>query len=425
MTRSTGPSKVGGTIRAPASKSAMQRALACAAMARGSSTITNPSWCADSLAAVGVIEALGAETEKSGEKITIRGGFRSDGRKITAQCGESGLCIRMFSAIASLLPCEVELRGEGSLAKRQVGMVAEPLSSLGVRCATDEGRPPVRMHGPLNCGDLEVDGSESSQFITGLLMALPMCEGDSTVRVRNPASRGYLDLTMDVMKIFGAVITRSDDCTVFRIKGKPYAPADYEVEGDWSGAAFLLAAGAVAAGGESADMPLDVTGISAGSSQPDRAMLEALRLCGADARAIPGGYRIRGARLTGFDFDANGCPDLFPPLVALASRCEGLTRLRGAGRLRGKESDRAAALSEEFGKLGLEVRVHGDEMTVRGKIGGERLGGGAVSSRGDHRIAMAAAVAALRASDAVSIEGAECVAKSYPDFFEALASIRL
>ncbi len=424
MTRLAVPSAVGGIIRAPASKSAMQRALACAAMARGVSTLTNPSWCADSLSALGVIWALGVEAKKLDDKIIISGGLKPGNKKILAKCGESGLCIRMFSAIASLLPCEVELQGEASLAARHVGMIEAPLTELGVRCSTDNGRPPVLVRGPLRNGVVEMDGSESSQFITGLLMALPMCRGNSTVRVRKPASRGYLDLTMDVMKTFGAEITRNADYTEFRIKDRAYTPADYEVEGDWSGAAFLLVSGAIAGCGGAEENPLFVLGISAASSQPDRAILDALRLAGAELETVSGGFRVKGGLLKAFSFDASDCPDLFPPLVALASRCKGLTRLRGASRLRGKESDRAAALREEFGKLGLEVAVCGDEMTIRGKADGERISGGTVSSRGDHRIAMAAATAALCASDAVSIAGSECVTKSYPDFFEALAAIR-
>jgi len=425
MTRTVDPSRIGGIIRAPASKSAMQRALGCAAMANGSSTIRNPNWCADSLAAEGVITALGVKTERSDDKIIIHGGFDFSAEKIVASCGESGLCIRMFSAIGSLLPCEVELRGEGTLASRSVGMAVQPLAALGVRCVTENGHPPIKMHGPLKSGIVDIDGSESSQFVTGLLMALPMCAGDSTVRVRNPASRGYLDLTLDVMKTFGAHIVRNADFTEFRITGKPYAAADYEVEGDWSGAAFLLVAGAIAGGGKGGAAALEVLGISDASSQPDRAIMKALHLAGANAETISGGYRISGAELRGFEFDASDCPDLFPPLVALASRCEGATRLKGATRLAGKESDRAAALAEEFGKLGLEIAVRGDEMTIRGKTRGEKITGGTVSSRGDHRIAMAAAVAALRAKDTVLIEGSECVAKSYPDFFKALDSVRL
>ncbi len=449
MTRSVEPSAVGGVIRAPASKSAMQRAIACAALAPGISTITNPTWCADSLAAMGVARALGAKIERQESWVTVHGGIRGkadSNKKIVASCGESGLCMRMFSAIASLSGAEVELRAEGSLAGRPVSMLEGPLTELGVRCSTDRGFPPVRVQGPLLSGTAHVDGSESSQFLTGLLLALPMSGGDSTVYVNRLASRGYIDLSLDVARAFGAQITRDSQFSEFRVRGdSPYVPADYEVEGDWSGAAFLLVAGAIAA-----SKPLFVMGLSADSSQPDRAIIDALRLAGASLATVEGGWRVEAATLSGFTFDATDCPDLFPPLVALASRCTGVTKLTGASRLRAKESDRAAALAEEFGSLGLRVSVDGDELSVEGfgsdhfgsgRIGSGQLGSnrtgsgqnrcetrlspGLVSSRGDHRIAMAVAVAALAGSGTVAIQGAECVNKSYPDFFEALDSIRL
>jgi 3-phosphoshikimate 1-carboxyvinyltransferase len=225
-----------------------------------------------------------------------------------------------------------------------------------------------------------------------------------------------------VARAFGAEIRRDADFTEFRIRGgEPYVATEYDVEGDWSGAAFLLVAGALAAGAGA----LEVGGLALSSSQPDRAIVDALALAGAALERIEGGWRVRQAPLRGFSFDATDCPDLFPPLVALASRCTGVTTLRGASRLRAKESDRAAALAGEFGRLGLRVDVYGDVMAVTGLGPEGRLAAGAVSSRGDHRIAMAAAVAALSGSGAVMIDGAESVAKSYPDFFEALDSIRL
>lgn len=416
MKRSVSPSMVAGRVVAPPSKSAMQRAVACAAMADGVSTITNPSLCADAIAACRVAEALGASVTRYDDRVVVRGGLSAAPGIVVASCGESGLCLRMFSAIAALLPVDVELRAEGSLASRSVAMVADALEALGVRCSTNGGLPPVRLRGPLRPGRVRVDGSASSQFVTGLVMALAMAGGESTVSVERLASGGYVELTFEVMRAFGAEAER--DGTEIRIAGTPYRAAEYEVEGDWSGAAFMLVAGAVAGRGD-----LEVVGLRHGSSQPDRAIVTALEAAGAELERVPGGYRVGGGALLGFDFDATDCPDLFPPLVALASRCRGTSRLTGAARLRGKESDRAAALSEEFGRLGLEVAASGDELTVVG-LGDGRLGAGTVSSRGDHRIAMAAAVAALAGSGPVAIDAAECVSKSWPGFYGALDSIR-
>lgn len=414
-------------------------------MAPGLSRVSNITWCADTAAAASVAVALGASVERDGPVATVRGwnapqsgaaagtgsgvaaGTRTravtgSAGTIEASCGESGLCLRMFSSIAALSPRPITLRGEGSLARRPVGMVEAPLRALGAEASTDGGLPPVRVRGPLRGGAVEVDGRESSQFLTGLLLALPMTGADSVVRVNGLASRGYIDLTMAVAAAFGAGIERDEAYTEFRVRGdRPYRAAGYETEGDWSGAAFLLVAGAIA-GGQGG---LSVGGLSESSAQPDRSIVRALELAGARLEPIAGGYRVAPGALRAFSFDATDCPDLFPPLVALASRCPGVTALMGASRLRSKESDRAAALSEEFGKLGLGIVVDGDTMTVRGMAEGERIAGGRVSSRGDHRIAMAAAVAALAGAGPVLIDGAECVAKSYPDFFEALDSIRL
>ena len=419
MTRSLGPSNVGGELRAPASKSSMQRALACALLAPGSSTLRNPSWCADSIAAASIAESLGARIVRRGGSVAIEGGLdRASAAARRLDCGESGLCMRMFSPIAALLPGESELGGRGSLLERKVSMVEAPLRELGAACSTRGGLPPVRVAGPLRGGRARVDGRESSQLLTGLLLALPLAPLDSVLEVQGIASRGYIDLTLDTMRAFGVDASRDEFFREFRVAGnRSYSPADFEVEGDWSGAAFLLVAGALAA----RDASLAVTGLQAASSQPDRAIMEVLRMVGAGIEPGHGSVAVRRDGLRSFEFDATDCPDLFPPLVALAAACEGESRIAGAARLRGKESDRALALSEEFGALGIKVSVDDDMMTVRG---GD-IKGGKVSSRNDHRIAMACAVAALVADGEVNIDGTECVAKSWPGFFEDLAAFKL
>jgi len=436
MMRSIAYRDVAGSIRAPASKSSMQRAVACALLANseganseGESVLRSPSRSADCLAALGVARALGARVEDRGDAIGIRGlsglamvdGLSKDSLRLS--CGESGLCIRMFSPIAALFDRETVLGAEGTLTKRPLGPIEAPLAELGAECSTAEsGLPPVRVRGPLRGGSAKVDGRSSSQFLTGLLIALPLAAGDSLLEVEGLASRGYVDLTLDTMRAFGIDAERSGDYRSFRIAGgRRYRAADFTVEGDWSGAAFLLVAGALAARGE----PLRVGGLDATSSQPDRAILEALRLCGAALEIGASWVSLRRNKLKAFEFDASDCPDLFPPLVVLALACEGRTKLLGASRLRGKESDRASALSEEFAKLGGCVAVEGDLMTITGadvERGGS-LKGGRLDSRGDHRIAMAAAVASLACKAPVEIEGSECVSKSWPSFFEDLAAI--
>lgn len=434
MTHSCTPSRLAGRLRAPASKSSMQRAVACAALAPGTSVLGNPSDCADARAALGIARALGAGVRETGAGIEIDGGILAKappsrpGHPRRLSCGESGLCLRMFSPIAALLPGETELGAEGSLRRRPVTTIEGSIDSLGGRATTQAGLPPVLVQGPLRGGRAQVDASTSSQFLTGLLIALPCAAVNSELVVSNIVSSGYVDLTLDTMAAFGVGVLASPDRSAFAVAGgQAYRARAFEVEGDWSGAAFLLVAAAMAGreggAGDPAGLALRLDGLKLDSTQPDRAILEVLRLAGAQVVELPGspsGSVLVGRReLSAFGFDATNCPDLFPPLVALASVCRGVSVLTGARRLASKESDRARALKEEFGSLGIAVEVDGDRMLVTGG----RPAGGRVDSRGDHRIAMAAAVAGLAATGEVLIDGAECVAKSWPGFFGDLASL--
>ena len=423
MQKSLTTSEVGGSIRAPSSKSSMQRAVACAALAKGESTLLNPSYSADCLAALSVAEGLGARVERRPDSVLIRGGLdlsssAAEGEARRLSCGESGLCIRMFTPIAALLPGETLLEAEGTLRRRPLSMLEGALDSLGASCLTVHGLPPVLVRGPLRGGQVRVDGRESSQFVTGLLIALAAAQGDSVIEVEGLVSGGYVDLTIDTMRSFGVEARRLPSGR-FEIQGnQAFVPTSFEVEGDWSGAAFLVVAAAIAARQE----PLAIEGLNLHSSQPDRAILRAAEAAGAALSVTPSGLSVGRDRLEAFEFDATECPDLFPPLVAIASSCRGVSLLRGATRLRGKESDRAPVLRDEFGKLGVRVEIEGDLMRVWGS---DRVQGGRVDSHGDHRIAMAAAVASLIAEDGVLIDGAECVAKSWPAFFEDFEGIRL
>lgn len=430
MKRSIAYREVGGAIRAPASKSSMQRAVACALLARGGpsgrrSVLRSPSRSADCMAALGAAAALGASVEDLGDRFEIEGldeGALRAAASRSLSCGESGLCLRMFSPIVALFPGETELRAEGTLRSRSAAMIAGPLEQLGASCRAEGGLPPVRVSGPLRGGRARVDGRESSQLLTGLLVALPLVGDDSELEVEGLASKGYVDLTLDTMEAFGVHAYHDDAYRQFSVRGgQRYESADFRVEGDWSGAAFLLVAAALAANRST----LEISELCPSSSQPDRAIIEALRLCGAEVEPSQNQVRIRHKRLEAFSFDATDCPDLFPPLVVLASACEGQSRIRGARRLRGKESDRAEALRFEFGILGSHIEVEDDLMLVEG-VGlnsGGHLRGGRVDSRGDHRIAMAAAVASLACESRVEIEGSECVGKSWPSFFDDVATI--
>ncbi len=404
-------SKIFGEVVAPASKSYAQRALAGALLVKGTTIIHNPSRSDDARAAVGIIQQLGAIVEDHENHLIIKGGFNPKGQKL--DCGEAGLSLRMFSPIASLADQTMLLNGTGSLLKRPVQMITDALNQLGCRCQSQEGYLPVWIKGPLKSGIASVDGSISSQLLTGMLMALPVVRGDSEIRVANLQSIPYIDMTINMLKQFGISIEHRQ-YEVFKIRGKQkYQPATLTVEGDWSGAAFLLVAGALA--GE-----VTVNGLQADSLQADRQILKALQYAGARIETGQDQVTVGRQELRAFDFDATHCPDLFPPLVALAAHCNGVSRIEGVGRLVHKESNRAKVLQEEFYKLGVSIRIEGGNLYVAGP---SLMKNGEVDAHGDHRIAMAAATVAMIARTPVKIAGSECVAKSYPEFYQDLKSV--
>lgn len=406
------PSKINGRLQAPASKSVAQRAIAMAAMATGESVIDHPGSSDDVKAAIHVCRQLGARLEERNRSLVIRGGIIAPNEPL--HCGESGLGIRMFSGIAASLDKEVTLTGTGSLLSRPMDMIEATLTAAGVICRTSNGKLPLRIKGPLLGGQAHIDGSKSSQALTGLLMAAPTARHDSVLHVTDLKSREYIDITIRVMRHFD-VLVENTGYTTFSVQGKQtYRPAHMVVEGDWSGAAFLLVAGAV--GGH-----IRVENLEEGSSQPDRKIIDALRAAGAIVNQNSDQVETIRDTLRGFHFDATHCPDLFPPLAALAANCTGRSTITGVSRLRNKESDRAATLMDTFGKLGIEVFIEEDAMV----IDGGQIQGGAVDSFGDHRIAMAGAVAALNANTKVMINQAEAINKSYPEFFNDLRSCQV
>ncbi len=404
------PSSVDGTIKAPASKSMMQRAIAIATLAKGTSVIHGYTPSNDSDAALVIAHALGAEVNKEGEKIIIRGGLNP--RTQNLNCGESGLGIRMFTPIASLCNIPITLQGEGSLKTRPVSMVEQPLRDLGVSVKTNNGFVPVEVCGPIRGGISHVDGSLSSQVLTGLLIASPLAKKDTTINVGKLKSKPYIDMTLQIMKDFGVLVSQTFYENFFIRGNQTYEAREYTVEGDWSGAAFVLVAGAL--GGS-----VTVENIQSNSKQADAAILKAIRKSGAIVSIVEDSVSVTKKDLHAFEFDATECPDLFPPLTALAAHCKGVTEIKGASRLKHKESDRASTLQTEFAKVGTKIVTEGDTMLIYGGT----LSGGKMNSNNDHRIAMAGGVAAIMSQKPVEIENPECVAKSYPDFFEDLKKV--
>jgi len=403
-------SEIRGTIAAPASKSMMQRAIAIATLAKGTSVLYNYTPCNDSDTALKISASLGAKVTVDGTTITIEGGMNPKVSEFS--CGEAGLGIRMFTPIASLWNIKITLHGEGSLKNRPISMLEQPLTQLGVQITTNNGFVPITVQGPLQGKYADVDGSISSQMLTGMLIALPLAANDTTLKVKDLTSKPYIDMTLDIVKDFGVHISH-DNYKIFSIIGKQnYTACHYNVEGDWSGASFLLVAGAL--GGE-----VTVTNIRSNSLQADVQILDAIKSAGATIMCANKNISVKRNKLKAFSFDATECPDLFPPLVALACHCKGITKIQGVSRLKHKESDRATVLKTEFAKIGTIIDIDGDEMFVHGGT----VKGGTMHANNDHRIAMAAAVAAICSPSPIEIENTECIAKSYPAFFYDFAVI--
>ena len=412
------PSQISGNIYAPASKSSMQRACAAALVRKGDTIIHNPGISSDDKAALNVIQALGATVEnlKDGSLKIISDGVKpiSD----TVNCGESGLGIRMFAPIVALSEKEITIQGEGSLLNRPMDFFDEVLPQLGVQITSNNGKLPLKLKGPLQPKNITIDGSLSSQFLTGLLLAYAASDAkDVTITVNNLKSKPYVDLTLAVMEEFNLKEPENKNYEAFYFGSETsnYEPIfnDYTIEGDWSGGAFLLVAGAIAG-------DIKIEGLDIASTQADKEVLKALMDCGCKILIEEKQIEISSGELKAFQFDATDCPDLFPPLVALASYCEGTTEIEGVHRLTHKESNRALTLQEEFEKMGIEIELQGNKMLIKGGTG---VKGAHVHSRHDHRIAMACAVAALKAESETVIDDAEAVNKSYPNFYEHIQSL--
>jgi 3-phosphoshikimate 1-carboxyvinyltransferase len=414
------PGKLSGTINAPTSKSSMQRACAAALLNNGTTIVSNPGSSNDDLAAIDVIQKLGALIqEHTHQKLVVESkGVQPVSDEMN--CGESGLGIRMFTPIAALSSNTITINGSGSLLTRPMNFFDEIFPQLDIAIKSNQGKLPLTISGPLQPKDIVIDGSLSSQFLTGLLMAYgKAATGAVTITVDNLKSKPYIDLTLQVMKHFGYDVINNnfESFTVLPVSLSAGQTISYTVEGDWSGGAFLLVAGAVSGS-------IVVRGLDVFSTQADKAILKAIIDAGFNISIEQHEIKVSssplGAMGKPFHFDATDCPDLFPPLVALASFCKGTTVIEGVSRLTHKESNRGLTLQEEFGKMGITVKLQDDLMLVEGGTG---MKGTVVHSHHDHRIAMACAVAALGATGETSIEEADAINKSYPDFYEHLQSL--
>ncbi len=411
------PGTLRGEVAAPPSKSMMQRVLAALLLRPASLSIYNAGSSADERVVMQVLRDAGFGLRNAGSSVLHieKPALRQLVRHV--EFGESGLAARMLIPILSLQDTVVRVDALPGLRARPISLFNDELPRLGVRTASNRGFLPGSFHGPLKPANIMLRAADTSQVLTGLLMAFSGAgASDVTISVAGLVSKPYIDLTLQVMKLVGLPLPRNMDYEAFCFPHEPgwgHAPQSITIEGDWSGAAFLLAAGAIAG-------PVTVSGLDAFSTQGDKAVLGALMDCGASVSVESVQVRVSQAPLKAFHFNATDCPDLFPPLAALACYAEGTSVIEGVGRLAHKESDRSASIVAELGRMGADISVQDDLMIVRG---GSPLHGTVVSAHNDHRIAMMCAVAALGATGPTTIDGAGAVDKSYPAFWDDLQSL--
>ena len=384
------PAKLKGSVKVPPSKSMAHRAILCAALANGQSTVSNIDFSDDILATMDAMQALGAKIEKKGNSLEICGiGPKSERQKNRRiDCKESG--------------------------KRPLNVYTEIFDEQGMAYKAEGPLLDFTVSGRLKPGKFKLRGDVSSQFITGLLYALPLLEADSEIEITTHLeSKNYIDLTLSALKDFGIHVENRAYKTFLVPGNQTYKAGNYRVEGDFSQAAFFLCADALGSNVEVQDLAQD-------SLQGDRAVLEILQRMGAEVSRRETGLCCRADALSATEIDASQCPDIIPVVAVVAALCKGTTRIYNAGRLRIKECDRLHAICSELTKLGAQMTEQQDSILI---CGVENFTGGTVWSHKDHRIAMMLAIAATRAQKTVTIEDWECVSKSYPHFFEDYAML--
>ena len=402
-----------GVLAAPPSKSMAHRAVLCAALADGESRLTGLAHSQDIDATLAAAAALGAQVEAGESWARIAGAAPLQAPAAPVDCCESGSTLRFLIPLAALTGRPVAFTGRGRLMQRPQSVYQELFASQGLRF--EQEGDTLTVAGPLRPGCFSLAGDVSSQFISGLLFALPLLDGDSRLCLKPPVeSRSYIEMTRAAQSRFGVASAWLDEYTLAVPGGQAYRPRDMAIEGDWSQAAFPAALGVLAG-------DVTVTGLEPGTLQGDAVILDILRRCGGRAEAVPGGVRFQKSALHGTKIDLADCPDLGPILMALGLLCEGETVITNAGRLRLKESDRIAAMEQELRKLGGRIESDGGTVTVRRSA--LHAPAGPLWGHNDHRVVMSLTVLAAAAGLPVQIDGAEAVAKSWPGFFAAVRQL--
>ena len=410
---------IAGEIVAPSSKSHTQRAIALAILNQGKTVIYGLGFADDEKVAINIAKQLNTKVEIEGDVVVII----SDGKDGIANApytkeifsvGESGLSARMFSPILALKDNPVQIIGEGSIVTRPMSFFSTYLPELNVDISTNNDCLPLDLCGPLTPQNITVDGSFSSQYITGLIYAFVGAErnAEHKLKIDNPKSVPYIHLSLNVLKQFGIDLTLEDNKIKFQKELSLQGDHKITLEGDWSGMAFFAVLAAV--GGK-----LRLTNLSSKSSQADVAILEVLKIFGANIQIEDNGVVVEKNQNNAFYFDATNAPDLFPPLAVLALFSNGESKIKGIHRLTHKESNRATGIQSVFAQLGVKVALDeaNDEMIIEG---GQKVQSATVDSLNDHRIAMALAVIGAISGVEITIKNAEAINKSFPSFYEKL-----
>lgn len=409
------PSKVIGTIAIPASKSISHRAIICASLAQGKSTITNLTFSKDIEATISCMRSFGAKIEVQKNSCIIEGCNLFDLQDgICCDCNESGSTLRFLIPAGALSNKKVTYLGKGRLLERPMGIYQKIFDEQ--KMLFEQSQDAIQIQGKLQPGHYQIDGNISSQFISGLLFVLPLLDSDSTLTINEPyESRSYVDLTLDMLKCFGIEIKQ--DKNTYYIKGnQKYIAHDVKIEGDYSQMAFF----GVLAGLNSS---LTCSNMNLNSVQGDKAILDILASAGCSINSKKDFITIHPSKLQPKTIDLSDCPDLGPILCVLASYCEQTTTIINAQRLRMKESDRIEAMEVELKKWNVDIQTTFDTITIHGKSGYSLDDIPIIDSHNDHRIVMAMCVFGLCANTPCIIENAQAITKSYPDFFEDIQRI--
>jgi len=406
------PSTVEGKIVAPPSKSYTHRALICSALAKGESKIISPLNSDDTEATMDLLEKIGVKIRVKGNYWEVNGGCLNQPTE-DLFCRESGTTMRFMTALCSVVKGTCKLTAGSSLSKRPMKPLIDGLNQLGMECISYRGFPPIIVKGELIGGQTRIPGDISSQFISALLLIAPLAKEKVNLNLTTSLeSKPYVRMTMDTQKEFGVEINASEDFREFYAEKQVYKPTEFEIEGDWSNAAFFLVAGALAGEVETQKMNIE-------SLQADREILNVLKKMGVKPISQGQSIILKKTELEALEFDVSDCPDLFPILTVLCSVAKGESRLTGIKRLRIKESDRIAAMKEGLLRMNVDIVEDGNSVIIKNS----KPVAATIDPKNDHRIAMAFAVLALVSEGETIIQDAECVSKSFPSFWGVMKQL--